>query len=78
MLVVPARFHSGFANLSVSLWVLVNLPRRAGLIGPELCRFPGISLLGSSVNRSSFLCGVAKDPAFLVGGGNNKAGKNSV
>src|SRR5918995_2890888 len=53
MLVVSARFHSGFANLSVSLWVLVNLPRWAGLIGPELCRFPRITLLGSSVNRDT-------------------------
>src|ERR671921_468377 len=52
-LVVPARFHSGFANLSVSLWVLVNLPRRAGLIGPGLCGFPGIFLLGDSVNRGN-------------------------
>ena len=27
----PTRFHSGFANPSVSLWVLVNSPRRAGV-----------------------------------------------
>jgi hypothetical protein len=34
---------------------------------PE-AQFPGRPLLGISVNRGSFL-GVAKIPAFLVGGG---------
>ena len=54
---------------------LFSYPRGFRELGMPETHFPRTALLGSSVNRSSFLCGVAKDPAFLVGGGNNKAGK---